>query len=196
MIQQFYSNTVYTKTDLLDKKTRFDLIEEIDDHLDNVNNYNQNGEYLEHALGLGNRKIKNSVCWFNLFRAIKKELKNYSEEVGDIKISNVGMGAFWANRIRYLTQKTYYERFYPNYLNVHDHKPSDFGMIYYLQNLSEIYGTIWYHEDKEIITLGKENSLVFCNTEMLHNPVHPPPEITIKYPRYVIVAEFKYRNKD
>ena len=43
MIYQFYSNTVYTKNDLLDKKTRIELIEEIDDHLDNVNNYNQNG---------------------------------------------------------------------------------------------------------------------------------------------------------
>ena len=82
MVYQFYHNTFYTKKNLLDDKTRNQLMDEIDDHLDNVNNYNQNGEYLEHALGLGSRKIKNSVCWFNLFKAIKKE--KFDRSVRDI----------------------------------------------------------------------------------------------------------------
>jgi hypothetical protein len=192
MIYNFYDNKIYKDTNLLDDITRNQLIKELDDHIENVNCHVP-GKYLEHALSLGSRKVKNTTCWIKFFTMVRKQLKKYSEIIDNPDVNNMRMSAFWGNRIKYVTEEAYYQAFYPHYLCLHDHKPSELGMIYYLKNISEIYGTLWYHEDREIIFPAEENSIVFCNTNMPHNPFPPPPEITIEHPRYILVAEFKSR---
>jgi len=68
-----------------------------------------------------------------------------------------------------------------------------YNSVYYIQNPHKKYGTI-LELDEEHLIHGEENRSLFFDPLIYHRAVLPPCEETIKYPRYVVVMNFKAIN--
>jgi hypothetical protein len=71
---------------------------------------------------------------------------------------------------------------------------SKITMIYFLENISRIYGVIIEQRGSDVILLGDKNSMIFYDSSINCRLVYPPLEIsehvTHKYPRYIIKCHF------
>lgn len=67
-------------------------------------------------------------------------------------------------------------------------------MIYFLENISRIYGIRMKKQGSDVILLGDKNSIIFFDSSVNYNFVYPPLEISQymvhKYPRYIIKCHY------
>ena len=67
-------------------------------------------------------------------------------------------------------------------------------MIYFLENISRIYGIRMKKQGSDVILLGDKNSIIFFNSSIDYDLVYPPLEISQymihKYPRYIIKCHY------
>tara|TARA_R100000008_G_C3556557_1_gene153550 strand:+ start:611 stop:1120 length:510 start_codon:yes stop_codon:yes gene_type:complete len=108
----------------------------------------------------------------------KRLIKKVSSHINTIK--KVKLMKCWAN---YINEESEYS------LHVH---PVGLSCVYYLQNIGPQYGTYFLKNNKEIITLGHQNSFQIFNGNISHEIVFPPPEILRQSPRLSVVFDFKY----
>jgi hypothetical protein len=185
--------TIYHAYNVLTRKDREGLLEEIDDELSTtVDKWDMS---VEATNVLPRRKLKNKECWVNFFKMVKYHFYNYAKVTKNPKLLELKIESYWAKRMKGVSEEKYAEELYLNYGNFHSHDNFDLGMIYYLQNPSRIYGTLINNEDREIIIPGDENSLLIHHSNVGHQPVHPPPVIAKNYYRCVLVVDFMHPEK-
>lgn len=102
------------------------------------------------------------------------------------KHENLNLSSFTISKMRH---------HYEEILYVSEKKfESKVTMIYFLENISRIYGVIIKQQESNIILPGDKNSLIFYDSSIDCELVYPPKEISQdivnKYPRYIIKCHF------
>lgn len=118
-------------------------------------------------------ETSNKSYWKNFFDTSQSIVEIISQKKVDLIKS-------WANKI---TPESKY------FLHTHT---SNLSVVYYLSNSNPIYGTYFKHQDKEVIFLGIENSLLIFNGNIQHEIVFPPEKILNNSSRYSIAMDFNF----
>ena len=140
-------------------------------------------------------KILEKECWKNLTDKVTAEANNYSKSHLGI---NVKFESCWINKVDDYTDidiknTLYFDEDVQSYTDNHYHSHHEnqlIGCIFYLQNPSEKYGTLIRTRNGSLVLDGTENSLTIFDPRLYHTALVPNPEVTSKYPRYVILMSF------
>jgi hypothetical protein len=138
-----------------------------------------------------NKKLLEMPCWNYVMSKAFKEIYKYYDK-------KVYLESCWINKIGYysnedIINKLYLHDTYNLYTENHYHiHPTDhvLSLVFYLQNPDPKYGTIISTKTGEYIMDGSVNSFSIFNSSLYHCAVIPPPEVTSKFPRYVLVMGF------
>ena len=160
----------YQAKDFLDANTKEDFIQDIEHELETnlgPTPLYQTNHYLQN-LPTGKKEH---------WQAFYKKTLETAESITGKKFR---IDKSWANKI---TEESEF------YLHTH---PSDMAVVYYLHTIHPSYGTYVKMDDKELILLGIENSVLFFNGKIEHEIVFPPVEVIKHSPRYSLALDLYY----
>ena len=146
-------------------------------------------------------EFKNDPIWRKYYNTLDLIVKEYSKLI-DIPMDYLSRHASWITRVKDLDFSHKMEvdlidrlRRHSTEGNMHAHLDCDpITSVFYLKNPDKKYGTLIKKAGgQNILNIGEENSIIIFDGRLFHSAVYPPMAITKKYPRYTIVADYKFR---
>ena len=147
-------------------------------------------------------EFKNDPIWRKYYNTLDLIVKEYSKLI-DIPMDYLSRHASWITRVKDLDFPHKMEvdlvdriRRHSTEGNMHAHLDCDpITSVFYLKNPDKKYGTLIKKAGgQNILNIGEENSIIIFDGRLFHSAVYPPMAITKKYPRYTIVADYKFRD--
>jgi hypothetical protein len=196
--QYFDGEYFYKSYNIISESDRLDLIEESELYLKT----HQKIEELHPPVMAENfltNEILSHRCWKNLQKEISTNIMKCSKYFLN---ANLCLQSCWINKTGYytkedITNNLYFDDNLESYTDNHYHAhPEDQVIIciFYLQNFDKKHGTLVKTKNGSLVMDGTENSLSIFNPKLYHCAVIPSPEVSLKYPRYVIAMSFTKNN--
>jgi len=139
--------------------------------------------------------------WEEYYTRLQKHIDAYCK-VAELDTKAIELHSSWITRLKDLNFQgqhskrdlEYRMRHHSTKGNMHSHlKDCPITTVYYLKNPHPKYGTeIKFPGSKYSTNLGQENSLIIFDGRLYHSAVYPPLELTEKYSRMTIVADYSY----